>query len=52
MEWRQIRDRRTKETLSLENRYIEIKKLDSRAACIMNQVENIRFILGSSATER
>jgi len=53
MEWRQIRDKRTEEKLSLEDRYIEIrKKQDSRAACIMNQVENIRFILGSSATER
>jgi len=53
MEWGQIRDKRTKEKLSLEDRYIEIrKKQDSRAACIMNQVENIRFILGSSATER
>ena len=53
MEWGQIRDKRTKEKLSLEDRYIEIrKKQDSRAACIMNQVENIQFILGSSATER
>jgi hypothetical protein len=26
MEWRQIRDKRTKENLSLENRYIEVKK--------------------------
>jgi hypothetical protein len=42
-------DKRTKDKLSFQNRYIEVKKkLDSRAACIMNQVENIRFILGSS----